>query len=49
MRILRLKAEGVVFTEIPDISAFAERVKPVWKAYTDKFGTVLVYEIQAIK
>lgn len=47
--VKELKAKGVVFTEIPDISAFAERVKPVWKAYTDKFGTALVYEIQAIK
>ena len=44
-----LKAKGVVFTDIPDISPFAKRVKPVWKVYTDKFGTTLVDEIQAIK
>lgn len=47
--IAELKKKGVQFNEVADVKPFVERVKPVWKAYTDKFGTSLVDEIQAIK
>lgn len=44
-----LKQKGIIFNEVPDITPFAEKVKPVWKTYTDKFGTQLVDMIQNTK
>jgi len=44
-----LVKKGVIFNEVKDVQPFVERVKPVWKNYTDKFGTKLVDEIQNTK
>jgi len=44
-----LKQNGVIFNDVADITPFAEKVKPVWKTYTDKFGTQLVDMIENTK
>lgn len=44
-----LVKKGVIFNDVKDIQPFVARVKPVWKAYTDKFGTKLIDDIQNTK
>ncbi|GEM_PF-6054597 len=44
-----LVKKGVIFNDVKDIQPFVGRVKPVWKAYTNKFGTKLIDEIQNTK
>ncbi len=44
-----LVKKGVLFNEVKDVQPFIEKVKPVWKAYTDKHGTALVDAIQNTK
>ncbi|MGB9661307.1 MAG: TRAP transporter substrate-binding protein [Moorellaceae bacterium] len=44
-----LKQKGIQFNDVPDITPFVERVKPVWETYTSKFGTELVEAIQKVK
>jgi tripartite ATP-independent transporter DctP family solute receptor len=44
-----LKKKGVIFNDVKDVTPFVERVKPVWKTYTDKNGSELVDAIQNIK
>lgn len=47
--VTELKAKGVIFNDVPDLQPFVEKVKPVWKTYTDKHGTKIVDMIQNIK
>lgn len=44
-----LVVKGVKFNDVPDIKPFQDRVKPVWKQYTDKNGTALLDAIQDTK
>jgi TRAP-type transport system periplasmic protein len=44
-----LKKKGVLFNEVKDVKLFQAKVQTVWKTYTDKHGTALLNEIQAIK
>ena len=47
--IEELKQKGVIFNDIADVTPFMEKVKPVWKTYTDKYGTKLSDMIQNTK
>lgn len=44
-----LKAKGIAFNDVPDLTPFAEKVKPVWEGYIGKFGKELIDAIQGVK
>lgn len=44
-----LKTKGIAFNDVPDLTPFAEKVKPVWEGYISKFGKELIDAIQGVK